>query len=76
VAESTISIRVAEPAARAYAAASEQDRSKLALLLNLRLQELVEGPRRPLGEIMDEIGAQAEARGLTDAELESLLDES
>jgi hypothetical protein len=69
----TISIRVPEPAAEAFAKASEQDRLKYELLLSLRLQELIERPPRPLTEIMDEVGAQAEALGLTDAELESML---
>jgi len=66
----TIQIRVAEPAAQAFEQASEQDRKKLELLLSLRLQELVAGPLRPLSQIMDEIGAQATAAGLTDEELE------
>jgi ferritin-like protein len=71
--QSTISIRVPEPAAQAFAEASEQDRMKLEHLLSLRLQELIERPPRPMSEIMDEIGARAEALGLTDAELESML---
>jgi hypothetical protein len=73
--QSTISIRVPESAARAFADASEQDRLKLEILLSLRLQELIERPPRPLTEIMDEIGARAEALGLTDAELEAILNE-
>jgi hypothetical protein len=73
--QSTISIRVPEPAAQAFADASDQDRLKLELLLSLRLQELIERPARPLSEIMDEVGAQAEELGLTDAELESMLNE-
>jgi hypothetical protein len=74
--EATISIRVPKPAAQAFANATEQDRKKLELLLSLRLQELVERPSRALSEIMDEVGARAEALGLTDAELESILNES
>jgi hypothetical protein len=73
--ESTISIRVPESAARAFAEASEQDRQIFELLLSLRLQELIERPPRPLKEVMDEIGARAEARGLTDEELEAILNE-
>lgn len=45
------------------------------LLLSLRLRELTAGPIRPLNEIMNEIGAQAEAQGLTPAMLASLLNE-
>jgi hypothetical protein len=43
------------------------------LLLGLRLRELTQPFARPLREIMDEIGAEAEAKGLTPEILESLL---
>jgi hypothetical protein len=69
----TISIEVDAKAARAFAEASAAERGKLQVLLDLRLRELVSGPVRPLKEIMDDIGAQAEARGLTPEILESLL---
>ena len=69
----TISIEVDSDAARAFAEASAQERRKLELLLALRLRELTSGPIRPLRQIMDEIGANAEARGMTPEILESLL---
>jgi hypothetical protein len=69
----TISIEVDADAARAFREASSQDQRKLQLLLSLRLRELTSGPPRPLREIMDEIGREAEARGLTPEILESLL---
>jgi hypothetical protein len=69
----TISIEVDAAAARAFAQAPPEERRKLQLLLSLRLRELTTQPARPLKEIMDEIGAQAEARGLTPEALESLL---
>ena len=68
-----ISIEVDADSARAFSEASVQERRKLQLLLNLRLRELMAGPTRPLKEIMDEIGAEAEARGLTPEILDSLL---
>ena len=71
----TISIDVDAQAAQAFSAASSEDRRKLQLLLSLRLRELTAGPIRPLNEIMNEIGAQAEAQGLTPAMLASLLNE-
>ena len=44
------------------------------VLLSLRLQDLTSAPRRrSLEEVMDEIGAEAEARGLTPEILESIL---
>jgi hypothetical protein len=70
---SIISIEVDADAARAFSQASAEERRKLQLLLGLRLRELIVKPARPLQEIMDEIGAQAEARGLTPEILESLL---
>lgn len=69
----TISIEVDAEAARAFSLASDEERRKLQLLLSLRLRELTSKPSRPLKEVMDAIGAQAEARGLTPDILESLL---
>ena len=69
----TISIEVDADAAKAFAAASQEQRRKLELLLALRLRELTIGPIRPLPEIMDEMGKQAESRGLTPEILTSLI---
>ena len=73
MATTTISIEVDAAAARAFSQASAEDRRKLELLLNLRLRELTAKPGRPLKEIMDEVGLEAEARELTPEILESLL---
>jgi hypothetical protein len=69
----TISLKVDADTARAYSAASEEDRRKLQLLLGLRLRELTARPPRPLKDVMDEIGRYAEAQGLTPEILESLF---
>lgn len=69
----TISIQVDEEVAKAFATASTEEQRKIELLLRLRLQDLTHGPQRPLKAVMDEIGEQAEARGLTPETLESLL---
>ena len=50
-----------------------EERGKLELLLRLRFRELTLRRVRPLKEIMDEIGADAEAQGLTPEMLESML---
>ena len=71
----TISIEVDADAAKAFAAASQEERRKLELLLALRLRELTADPIRPLREIMDEMGTQAVARGLTPEILNSLLND-
>jgi hypothetical protein len=69
----TIALEVDADTARAFSAASDEDRRRLQLLLRLRLRELTARPVRPLKEVMDEIGQQAEACGLTPEILESLL---
>ena len=71
----TISIKVDAEAARAFGAVSVEERQKLELLLNLRLRELIAPSSHSLQEIMDEIGANAAARGLTPELLESLLND-
>ena len=69
----TISIQVDEETAKAFASASPEEQRKIELLLRLRLQDLTLGPQRPLKVVMDEIGEQAKAHGLTPEVLESLL---
>ena len=73
MATETIALEVDADSARAFSAASAEDRRKLELLLSLRLRELTARPARPLKEVMDEIGRYAEACGLTPEILESLL---
>jgi hypothetical protein len=70
---STIAIEVDSDSARAYSQAPLAEQRKLQLLLALRLRELTACPTRPLAQVMDEIGAQAQARGMTPEVLESLL---
>ena len=70
---STICIEVGDEAAQAYAAASAEQKKKLQLLLKLRLREIMSEPPRPLSEVMDKMGAEAQARGLTPEILDSLL---
>ena len=61
--------------AKAYAVVSPEEQHKIDLLLRLRLQDLTLSSQRSLKAVMDEIGQQAEARGLTPELLESLLDD-
>ncbi len=61
--------------ARAYQAASEDDQKKMQVLLRLRVRELTTAPTIALRRLMDEIGAAAEARGLTPEILATLLDD-
>jgi hypothetical protein len=70
---STIALEVDADTARAFSQASVEERQKIQLLLALRLRELLARPARPLKEVMNEIGAKAQARGLTPEILESIL---
>jgi hypothetical protein len=69
-----ITIRVDSEAARAYRAASEQDRRKLDLLLSLRLHDALR-PNGSLKDLMREISRKAQERGLTPDILQQILNE-
>lgn len=71
--KSAIFIPVDAETACAYHTASPDYQKKIQVLLQLRLRELAELPTRSLVEIMNDIGAKAEARGLTPETLEALL---
>lgn len=70
----TIEIEVNPDAASAYVSASAETQQKVQLFLNTWLPELTT-PRRSLREVMDQLSAEAEARGLTDEILESILND-
>lgn len=69
-----ITIRVDAEAAKVYAAASEEERGKIDLLLSLRLSE-VTGPTESLERVMWETSRAARSRGLTEKKLDELLRE-
>lgn len=71
--QAAITIPVDAETARAYHTATPDDQKKIQLLLRLRLRELAALPAESLVEIMDDIGAKAEARGLTPEIQEALL---
>jgi len=68
----TISIQVDEDLARLYQSAPSDDQSKLRLLMNLWLRELL-ASSTSLNSLMDEISDKAQARGLTAAKLAKML---
>lgn len=68
----TITISVDPDLADAYRAASDQDRRKLDLLLNLHLRDVMR-TGESLHDVMAEITESARARGLTPRILEELL---
>lgn len=69
-----ITIRVAPDAAKAYREATEEERRKLDVLMSLKLRSATQA-QLPLTSLMDEIGREARARGLTDESLEEILSE-
>ncbi len=71
--DTLITIPIDAETARVYYTASPEDRKKIEILLRLRLRELAEMPTASLAEIMDDIGAKAQERGLTPEILEALL---
>ena len=71
--ETIITIPIDAETAHVYHTASPEGRTKIQLLLRLRLRELAELPTSSLVEIMDDIGAKDQARGLTPETLEALF---
>lgn len=75
MATSTISIQVDEAAAQAFTALPLPQRKTIELVLGLQFKDLALRPRRSLSEIMDDIGREAEANGMTPEILDSILNE-
>ncbi len=69
----TIEIEVNPDVAAAYASASKETQAKVQLLLNSWLPTLTMASKPSLAEVMDQMSDEAEARGLTDEILESIL---
>lgn len=67
-----ITIQVDSEAAKAYVAASAEEREKIDLLLSLHLSQ-VTGPSALLEQVMREASEGARARGLTEEKLAELL---
>ena len=69
-----ISVSVDPEVASAYRLASDNDRRKLDLLVNLRLRDATRC-RESLKDVMLEISQNAQQRGLTAEILQAMLDE-
>ena len=69
-----ITVSVDPEVASAYRLASDADRRKLDLLVNLRLRDATQSSTS-LKDVMLEISHNAQQRGLTPEILQSLLDE-
>lgn len=73
MANSTITIPLDPQTARSYAAAGEEQKRKIQALLSLWLRELANAEYCTLQQVLDETGRKAQARGLTQEMLDSLL---
>lgn len=69
-----ITVSVDSDVADVYRSASDDDRRKLDLLVNLRLRDATRA-KKSLKDVMLEISQNAQQRGLTPEILQSLLDE-
>jgi hypothetical protein len=70
-----ITISVDEDCAKAYQSASQEDKRKMELLFRIFAREITLPSRKSLTQLMDEIGAEAQARGMTPEILEEILNE-
>ena len=73
MADTIITIPLDETTATAYHTASAEDQRKIQLLFRVLLREYTAPSNLSLRELMDDIGARAEAHGLTPAILDQLL---
>ena len=69
-----ITVSVDSDVANRYRSASNQERRKLDLLINLRLRDVTESGKS-IRDTMLEISRNAQQRGLTPEILQSILDE-
>ena len=70
----TITVKVDAEVAERYRSASDMERRKMGLLVNLYLRDMM-APGRSLQETMAELSRKAQRRGLTPEILQSILDE-
>jgi hypothetical protein len=73
-----ITIPVDAESARIFAGLTGQPRLKAEVLLRIRLREILEvltTPQRPFAEVLEEFGRQVAANGMTEDEVESILNE-
>jgi hypothetical protein len=68
----TIQVQLDSDTARIFAGASEEDRKRLCALWGILVHEY-SSSRVPLRQLMDEIGRKAMLRGLTQEELDNIL---
>jgi hypothetical protein len=75
MATEAITIKVDSEAARVFNTAPAEEQRKMEALLSLWLKGIAAADARPLKEVMDEIGREAQRRGMTPGILESILND-
>jgi hypothetical protein len=70
-----ITLNVDAQMAKAYLAASTEERQAIEALVRIRLREVFEPEPRTLGTLLDQISAEAKRRGLTKEKLIELTGE-
>ncbi|HEV2991406.1 MAG TPA: hypothetical protein VG759_23420 [Candidatus Angelobacter sp.] len=73
MANPTITIPLDRETARAYEAASPEEKRKMQALLSLWLRELAASDYPPLEQTLKEVAQKAKSRGLTPEILDSIL---
>lgn len=73
MANPTITIPLDPQTARAYESAAPEEKRKMQALLSLWLRELAASEGASLQQVLDDVGREAQARGLTPEMLDSLL---
>lgn len=73
-ATASLTLELNVEAVRTYNTASEEEQKKIRLLLSFWLKEFATSPAVSLRTLMNDISDKAQARGLTPAILESILD--
>jgi hypothetical protein len=75
MATEAITIQVDRDAARVFNTAPPEEQKKMEVLVSVWLKEIASADTRSLKEVMDEIGGEAQRRGMTQEILESILND-
>lgn len=75
MATEAITIQVDRDAARVFNTAPPEEQKKMEVLVSIWLKEIASTDTRSLKEVMDEIGQEAQRRGMTSEILDSILND-
>lgn len=75
MATEAITIKVDSEVARVFNTAPVEEQRKMEALLSLWLKDIAAADARPLKNVLDEIGREAQRKGMTPKILESILND-